>query len=194
MAEQNVIYARAGRRVLYYIAFSIVAGLVLLSALGPTIAMGYVVLAVLGFVLLLRDLRADMRARFREGAVEGYLDRLHEAAEKADRIRAEPWHADAVVDMREVQERAWREAGLLANALLLTPNPYFVLPLEGLVKWGFASPNEIRAAVEAAQASGVPDPFYPEAFNRLRFLGWSEFETRARYILSRSKAARERER
>ena len=104
-------------------------------------------------------------------------------AQEARRVRAQPWYADAVVDLNEVYPR-WLNAGHfggLWDTVLVVPNPYFVLPLVALVKWGFATAVEVREATQWATSNTPPvrwqNPFFRE---RLNFMGWSDAEAYAR--------------
>lgn len=97
--------------------------------------------------------------------------------QEARRVREEPWYADAVVDLTEA-ERRWADAGhVLPNTLLIVPNPYFVLPLAALVKWGFVTAVEVREATRWATSNTPPvrwqNPLFLEP---LTFMGWSDVE------------------
>ena len=96
-------------------------------------------------------------------------------------VRAEPWYADAIVDLDAVAARWFVEGHGLADSTLTVPNPYFVLPLDALVKWGFASAVEVREATRWATSPTPPvrwqNPLFRE---RLNFMGWSDPEAYAR--------------
>lgn len=100
---------------------------------------------------------------------------------EARRVREEPWYADAVVDLDEVASRWFVEGHGLADSTLTVPNPYFVLSLDALLKWGFASAVEVREATRWATSPTPPvrwqNPLFRE---RLNFMGWSDPEAYAR--------------
>jgi len=93
----------------------------------------------------------------------------------------QPWYADRIVDLEEAERRAFVEGGIMPDEFLVVPSPYFVLGLEGPVKWGFATPMEIRTAAEMAKAPNVPEAWCnPLLLGRLGFMGWHGVEARAR--------------
>lgn len=100
---------------------------------------------------------------------------------EARRVRGEPWHADAVVDLGDVARRWFVEGHGFADSTMTVPNPYFVLPLDALVKWGFASAVEVREATRWATSPTPPvrwqNPLFRECLN---FMGWSDPEAYAR--------------
>ena len=99
----------------------------------------------------------------------------------ARRIRAEPWYADAVVNLDEVASRWFVDGHGLADTVLTIPNPYFVLPLAALVKWGFATAVEVREATQWASSDTPPVRWQnPILRERLNFMGWSDTEAYAR--------------
>jgi hypothetical protein len=88
------------------------------------------------------------------------------------------------VDLNEVASKWFVEGHGLADTLLIVPNPYFVLPLDALVKWGFATAAEVREATRWATSSKPPLRWQnPPVRRRLNFMGWSDAEAYARYGL-----------
>ncbi|MGO9178972.1 MAG: hypothetical protein ACLQBX_13565 [Candidatus Limnocylindrales bacterium] len=124
----------------------------------------------------------DTRPR---GAWAGAADRNVAQAGRdgleASRVRAEPWHADAVVDLQAIASRWFDEGHGLPDSVLIVPNPYFVLPLDALVKWEFATAVEVREATRWATSNTPPvrwqNPLFRE---KLNFMGWSDAEAYAR--------------
>jgi hypothetical protein len=101
--------------------------------------------------------------------------------EEARRVRAEPWHADAVVDLNQVAARWFAAGHAMADTILIVPNPYFVLPLDAIVKWGFATAVEVREAVRWAVSTTPPVRWQnPPLRERLNCMGWSDPEAYAR--------------
>lgn len=104
--------------------------------------------------VLYRDARTRARWPGLDGAWADAADRNVTQAGRdgleASRVRAEPWHADAVVDLQALASRWFAEGHGLPDSVLIVPNPYFVLPLDALVKWEFAT------AVECAKPSVGP--------------------------------------
>lgn len=69
-------------------------------------------------------------------------------------------------------------------------NPYMVLPLDGLVKWGFATAVDVHAAALLAASPEYPSGILPpKMLERFRFAGWSDTEIRARWYLCVSRMA-----
>jgi hypothetical protein len=178
-------------RLATYVVFSIVVAAILAGIL-PALALLYVAIAVAGGFLLLAGRLPGRVSRRREQdfrpLLDGYISRVGTAFEharaEAEAVRREPWHVDAVVDMRDV-ERKWGEANLLARPSdaqwLIVPNPYFVLPLPKLVGWNFASAVEVREALRWADSPTPPVRWRnPEMIRVVGLMGWPETEVWAR--------------
>jgi hypothetical protein len=175
-----------------YFVFSVVVAAVL-AAILPALLLPYVVVAVIGGFLLLRDqLRGDV-PRFseqeKERMISQYLETLgtarDDARAEAEEARKELWYVDAVVDMDDV-ERKWTEregpfAGPDDIPWLRVPNPYFVLPLPKLVQWGFVSALDVREALRWANSPTPPVQWRnPPMMRVVGLMGWPEAEAWAR--------------
>jgi hypothetical protein len=55
-------------------------------------------------------------------------------------VRHSAWFADSVIDLDAARRRVGLDGHFvgLGFSFLDMPNPYFVLPAEAIVKWGFA--------------------------------------------------------
>ena len=61
------------------------------------------------------------------------------------------------------------------------PSPYFVLPLDAIVKWGFATESEMANAFERAGSGLMPGAWAnPLSLRDVGYMGWSGVEAVAR--------------
>jgi hypothetical protein len=182
-----------------YVLFTVAVSAVLASIL-PALLLPYLVVSVVGGVIFLAGQRPG--ATSTPKAANSLLDdpkwgpmaqnylRETASAEQAARLKAEavhgePWYADAVVDMSEVQRKwAEREGPFAAPndvRWLTVPNPYFVLPVPKLVEWGFASAVDVREALRWANSPTPPMRWRNRAIVRVvGLMGWPDTEVWAR--------------
>jgi len=99
--------------------------------LPDTILFAYLVIAAIGFLMLLRDLarRSAMKALFNEGAAR-LIAEAEARAREADVVRREPWYADNVVDYEEAYRRKGLDGHFVGTSLIDVPDPYLCLPPE----------------------------------------------------------------
>ena len=121
------------------------------------------------------------QALFKESA-----DRMiAEAARRqrqADVVRRSAWFADNVIDLDAARRRAGLDGHLVVEFPFLdVPNPYFVLPAEAIVKWGFASASQVASAYVMAGNGTAPATWRDPALMRdLGYMGWGGTESVAR--------------
>ncbi len=182
-----------------YVLFTVAVSAVLASIL-PALLLQYLVVAVVGGVIFLVGQRPAATSTPKApnsllndpkwGPIAQNYLRDNASARQAARLEAEavhqePWYADAVVDMSEV-ERKWVEKegpfpGPYDQPWLTVPNPYFVLPLPKLVEWGFASAVEVRQALRWANSPTPPMRWRNRSIVRVvGLMGWPEPEVWAR--------------
>jgi hypothetical protein len=185
------------RHVTWYVVFSLVVGAILAATL-PVLVPWYAAIAIIGGLMLLGDL-ARGQGPARQGQqptkrvdpatqhmFDQYIDRLaakeREAAARVNATHQEPWFVDAAVDMDEVAKRKQLEEGPFAvDPGAMVPNPYFVLPLDKLPIWGFATRVEIREALRWANSATPPVRWQNPPLRRLlNQMGWSDTEAYAR--------------
>jgi hypothetical protein len=126
--------------------------------------------------------RSAFERDFKESA-----DRLiAEAAtrgQEADAVRHSAWFADNVVDLVAARRRVGLDGHFvgLGFSFLDMPNPYFVLPAEAIVKWGFASASQVESAYMMAANGTAPATWRDPALMRdLGYMGWGGTESVAR--------------
>ena len=122
------------------------------------------------------------QALFKESA-----DRMiAEAARRqrqADVVRRSAWFADNVIDLDAARRRVGLDGHFvgLGFSFLDMPNPYFVLPAEAIVKWGFASAPQVTSAYMMAANGTAPAMWRDPALMRdLGYMGWGGTESVAR--------------
>jgi len=170
---------------LVYLVFTGVVVLVIQTLKLPNIILiGYLFVAAVGFAMLLRDVarRSAFERDFKESA-----DRLiAEAATRgreADAVRRSAWFADSVIDLDAARRRVGLDGHFvgLGFSFLDMPNPYFVLPAEAIVKWGFASAPQVASAYMMAANGTAPATWRDPALMRdLGYMGWGGTESVAR--------------
>jgi hypothetical protein len=171
-------------KVLGYLAFTgVVVAIIEILMMPSFVLFGYLLLAAVGFVMLLRDM-AERAALM--GVVKESFDRLGAAAERGSReaevARRSAWFADNVVDLGAARGRAADDGHLaLGYSFLDVPNPYFVLPPAALVKWGFATASQVLEAYTHARNGTAPDRWHnPMLMRDLGYMGWDRIESVAR--------------
>jgi hypothetical protein len=168
-----------------YLVFAGVVALVIQTLKLPDIILfGYLLVAAAGFVMLLRDVarRSAFERDFKESA-----DRLiAEAAtrgQEADAVRHSAWFADNVVDLEAARRRVGLDGHFvgLGFSFLDMPNPYFNLPAEAIVKWGFATSSQVATAYAMVGNGTAPVRWYDQRLMRdLGYMGWDRAESVAR--------------
>jgi len=185
------------RHVIWYLAFSLAVGAILAATL-PSLVPWYAVVAIIGGLVLLGDLargqgpgrQKQQRAKRVDPATQRLFDQYlekraaehQEASARIDAARQEPWSADAIVDMDQVARRKQLDEGpFSAEPGFMVPNPYFVLPLDKLPVWDFATPVEVREAVRWANSPTPPVRWQNPPLRRLlNQMGWADAEAYAR--------------
>jgi hypothetical protein len=184
------------RHVVWYVVFSLAIG-ALLAAVLPFLLPWYGAIAVIGGLMLLAHLahgqgpagRTRPQSRPSDWLTPSVIDEYlksraaeHEAAEaRTAQAYSEPWFADAVVDMDALAERLKRTEGPSVSPGIMVPNPYFVLPLDKLPAWNFATPVEVREAVKWANSPTPPIRWQNPGLRRLlNQMGWPTAEAYAR--------------
>jgi hypothetical protein len=179
-------------RVVYYVGFSaVVAAIAILLGLPTGIVVGYLAVAAAGLLFVVRDLKgkpsiAGRPNEQRESAIEGRkqnaIGRLEQASRAATDARSQPWFGESVVDLNAASGRAFIDGhSQVGGSLFEVPVPYFVLPLDAIVKWGFATESEVADAFERARSGSVPIAWTnPRSLRDLGYMGWSDVEAVAR--------------
>lgn len=170
----------------YYVIFTlVVSGGMRVIGLPDPVMYGYWIIATVGLVMWVRDQRAKGRqalvAEVRASSAR-MMARLDEKAREADLAQQEPWYADRAVDPKTAMERALNDGyHAFDGGLLVTGDPFLLLPLDALVKWGFASREQVDEARTLANSPNVPEPWQnPLMLRELAYLGWTGPEALAR--------------
>jgi hypothetical protein len=163
-------------RLVWYVVFSlIVLGVLALLRLPSAVIGAYLVIAAVGLVMAVRDMRVSVREEFRrEIAASG--DRLvgRIAASQAAAKR-QPWFEE----VEEAQNKAVT-AGASIIGLFTSYNPYLSLSYPSLVRYGLTSWEEIKM-VKATVAEGPPQRWMnPMMVNDMTRGGQSEDEALVR--------------
>lgn len=135
-------------RLIWYVIFSLVIVGVLIQVGVPEVITGaYVLIAVVGFVMAARDLRAAQEEFRREimAAGERLLARMETQQAAA---RTQPWYAEVVAAQNAAELRGASMFGIFS-----TFNPYWSLSLDSLVRHGLTTEREIELITSIARTS-----------------------------------------
>ena len=170
-------------RIIGYLIFTggVLAVIVALN-LPSIILVGYLLIAGVGFFLLLGDIakRASIEKMFRE-SVPRLIAEAEMGARAAEAAKRSPWFADSVVDLDAARQRAVADGHwTLRYSFLDVPDPFFVLPREALVKWGFAIEAEVGVAYQMAGDGTAPARWGYGFMRDLGYMGWDRTESVAR--------------
>ena len=102
--------------------------------------------------------------------------------QEIDAVRRSAWFADSVIDLDAARRRAGLDGHVvLGFSFLDMPNPYFVLPAEAIVKWGFATASQVASAYVMAGNGTAPAMWdRPKLMRDLGYMGWDSTESVAR--------------
>jgi hypothetical protein len=135
-----------------YLVFSLVVlGLLVLLHLADIVVAGYLVIAVIGLVMVVRDMRAQARAEFAKeiGAAGDRL--IARAATSQEAARNLPWYDEVTAAQKAAVMRGASIVGLFTSF-----NPYWSLSLDSLVRYGLTTQEQI-ATVTAMVRDEPPD-------------------------------------
>lgn len=141
-----------------YVIFSlIVLGLLVVLRLPDIIVDGYAMIAVVGFVMAIRDTRARARKEFaNEIAAAG--DRLvARAAASQEAARTLPWYNEVNAAQNDAVMRGASIVGIFTSF-----NPYWSLSLDSLIRYGLTTAEQI--AVVSAMARDEPPERWRNGF------------------------------
>lgn len=136
-------------RLVWYVVFSLIILGVLNQVGAPDAVTGaYVVIAVVGFVMAVRDLRTRTRDDFvREMMAAG--DRMSaRTAASQQAAQAQPWYEDVAAAQDAAIVRGASMFGLFTSF-----NPYWSLSLDSLVRHGLTTADEIETIAGIARSS-----------------------------------------
>lgn len=135
-----------------YVVFSlIVLGLLVVLRLPDVVVVGYLVIAVVGFAMALRDTRAHARAEFAKeiGAAGDRL--ISRAAASQEGARTLPWYDEVNAAQNAAVMRGASMFGIFTSF-----NPYWSLSLDSLVQYGLTTEGQI-ATVSAMARDAPPE-------------------------------------
>jgi hypothetical protein len=166
-------------RLVWYVVFSLVVAFVL-SAVGlPTpIVVGYLVIAAVGFVMVVRDLQAAAmvsRAAFRRDMYAA-RDRIVARAEDAQAwAKTQPWY-----DEVNAAQAAAMDKGASPIGIFSTFNPFWTLPLDRLVQLGITTEEEVLSTIKLASEATPEKWLNGFLLKDLSDAGYSDLESVAR--------------
>ena len=165
-------------RAVYYLAFSaaVLAVMIMLN-LALWLALLYLVVAGLGGVLAYRD--AQARAAMQRWVQDVGNRTIAETKVAHEAAGGQPWYPQAMAELAARAKEGRAEFPFLTRGYQ-TANPYFLLPLDGLVRHGLASQREVDEALRLASAPEPPLRWWnPILLHDLKNLGWSREEALA---------------
>lgn len=135
-----------------YVAFSLVVlGLLVLLHLPELVVAGYLVIAGVGFLMVVRDIRARSRAEFAKD-MGAAMDRIAaQTAANQDASRTQPWHDEVNAAQNAAVMHGGPPFGIYTSF-----NPYWTLSLDSLVGYGLTTREQI-AAVKAMVRDEPPE-------------------------------------
>jgi hypothetical protein len=145
-------------RLVGYVIFSLIILALLVVLRLPDVAVaGYAVIAVVGFVMALRDTRAQARKEF-ASEIGAAGDRLiARAAASQDAARTLPWYDEVGAAQNAAVMRGASMFGIFRSF-----NPYWALSLDSLVRYGLTTAEQI--AVVSAMARDKPPERWRNGF------------------------------